>query len=426
MSPPNHRPRAWLVVAAFVVAAAALLASALADRQSAAAEETRAPDYAANQLDGSGELSLDDLRGNVVLLNAWATWCTPCREEMPFLERLHRDYEGQGLQVVGVSIDRGDADPRVREFAANLGITFTILRDPKNRFVRTFRTTGVPETLLIGRNGTVLHRWKGPLDEASPEDRTLLADAVAGRLTEETATERSTSLTVPVAFAAGVLSFLSPCFLPLVPTYAAIFTGMGVNELTGKDPATRGRNRRTVLRGGAAFVAGFSVVFVLLGASATFIGDLLYDYRVWITRIGGALLVLFALHLLGVFRFAFAQREFRFQLGRQPVGPAGSFLIGLAFGAGWTPCIGPVLGSILILAAASASVVEGMALLAVYAAGLAVPFLAATLLLDRFMATASWRGRWLPWMERASGVLVLIVAVLLLTGSLERLAVALA
>src|SRR5690606_290981 len=197
-------------------------------------------------------------------------------------------------------------------------------------------------------------------------------------------------------------------------------------DLTTSSGADRRRTRRKVLITGVAFIAGFSLVFILLGASATFVGTLLFDYREWVMRIGGVLLAILGLHLLGVFRFAFAQRDIRFDYTPRQVGPAGSFLVGLAFGAGWTPCIGPVLGSILVLAAATASVTQGMLLLAVYAAGLAIPFLLATLLLDRFLATSRARGTWLPWLERASGVLVLIVAVLLMTGTLDRLAAMLA
>ncbi|MBL8128666.1 MAG: TlpA family protein disulfide reductase, partial [Chloroflexia bacterium] len=117
-----------------------------------------APAYAAATLDGSGEISLDDLRGEVVLLNGWATWCQPCREEMPLLQHLQEEYGDQGLRVVGVSIDRGEAAGKIAQFAADTGVTFTLLHDPKNTFARTFRTTGVPETLLIGRDGDVLYR----------------------------------------------------------------------------------------------------------------------------------------------------------------------------------------------------------------------------------------------------------------------------
>lgn len=383
-----------------------------------------APDFAASTFpDGIGT-SLADLHGDVVLLNTWATWCAPCREEMPFLQSLADEFDGDGLRVIGVSIDRDGSDERIREFVSETGTSFSIWRDSRNTFARTFRTSGVPETLLIGRDGAVLHRWKGPLADEGTDEQ-IVADAVAGRLTGTVAPAIAPGLTYPIAFGAGLLSFLSPCFLPLVPTYAAIFTGLGLKDLTGTGPTSRLRTRRAVLSTGLAFIAGFSLVFVLLGASATFVGGLLFDYRDWVMRIGGVLLLVLGLHLLGVFRFALAQRNLRFPYTPRQVGPVGSFLVGLAFGAGWTPCIGPVLGSILVLAAATASVTQGMLLLAVYAAGLAIPFLVATLLLDRFLVFNRSRGALLPWLERASGVLVLIIAGLLLTGTLDRLAVAL-
>jgi cytochrome c-type biogenesis protein len=410
------------------LAALVLLTGALLVGSAVTAAAETAPDYAATMLDDGGELALVDLRPQVVLLNGWATWCAPCREEMPFLEQLHRDYSSRGLRVVGVSLDAGGADDRVRAFVAELGVTFAVLRDPGNRFAETFRTRGVPETLLIARDGTIVHHWRGPVDTNEAETVRLVEAALdaAGAPDVGGLTGTAAQISYPVAFGAGLLSFLSPCFLPLVPTYAAIFTGLGLAELRDPDARSRARARRAVLRGGGAFVAGFGLVFVLLGASATLAGEILYDYRGWIARIGGAVLLVMGLHLLGVLRLPFLDRDLRLHAARRPTGVLGTFAVGLAFGCGWTPCIGPVLGSILVVAAASASVAEGMALLAVYAAGLAVPFLLASLALDRFMRVSRSRGRWLPWVERASGALVIGMAVLLLTGSLARLVAALA
>lgn len=377
-----------------------------------------APAYAAMRLDG-GELALADLRGQVVLLNAWATWCKPCREEMPELERLHQQYGNEGLRVVGVSIDRGDADAKVREFAANAGVTFTILRDPRNTFSRTFRTTGVPETLLIGRDGEVLFRWKGPLD-GGEADRAAIEAALAGEAAPAPTT--LARIGIPVAFAAGLLSFLSPCVLPLIPTYAAVVTGMSMADLGSSSPEARARTRRATLTNGVVFVAGFSLVFIALGASATLLGGFLVDNRVWISRVGGVVLAVLGLHLLGVLRLPFADRTVRLDVADRPAGAAGTFLVGVAFGAGWTPCIGPALAGILTLSATSASVGQGVSLLAVYSLGLAIPFLLATAALDRFLVGSRRIGSWLPRLQQASGVLVLVLAALLLTDSLSRLA----
>jgi cytochrome c-type biogenesis protein len=378
-----------------------------------------APAYAAAALDGSGEISLDDLRGEVVILNGWATWCGPCREEMPLLQQLQEEYDGQGLRVVGVSIDRGEAAGKIEQFAADTGVTFTLLHDPKNAFSRTFRTTGVPETLLIGRDGDVLYRWKGPLQD-NAADREIIQAALDGAASEIAAPVAQ--IAIPVAFVAGLLSFLSPCVLPLIPTYAGVITGLSMKELNSSAPEARQRTRRATFTNGLLFVAGFSAVFIALGASATLLGGWLIEYRVWIARIGGVILLVLGLHLLGLLRIPWLDRTVRVEMANQRAGGAGAFLIGVAFGAGWTPCIGPALAGILTIAAATASIREGVTLLAVYSLGLAIPFLGATVALDRFMSSSGRFRRWLPRLQQASGVLVLIVAAILLTDSMTRLA----
>lgn len=225
------------------------------------------------------------------------------------------------------------------------------------------------------------------------------------------------TLGLSVAFLAGLLSFLSPCVLPLVPSYASFLTGMTVDELL--ESRTR---RRALLAHGLLFVAGFSLVFVALGASASALGGLARREGVWLTRAGGALLILFGLHLLGILRIPGAGRERRVHLARRPAGYAGSMGIGVAFGAGWTPCIGPVLGGILSLAATRDGTMDGVRLLGVYSAGLAVPFLLATLALDRFLGAFKRFRRWLPWVNRVSGALLLAMGILLVTGSFTLLA----
>ncbi len=230
------------------------------------------------------------------------------------------------------------------------------------------------------------------------------------------------SLGLAVAFTAGILSFLSPCVLPLIPSYATFITGMSLDEMQGEAP----RARRAVLVHGLLFVLGFTGVFILLGASATFLGALLSYASRWVEIAGGALLVLFGLYLLGALRLPGAGREWRVHLADKPVGYLGTVLVGVAFGAGWTPCIGPILGGILTLAATRGSVAEGMGLLAVYSAGLAVPFLLSTLLIERFLVGFRRMRRFLPWVSRASGVLLVGMGLLLLTGSFTSLAAFLA
>jgi cytochrome c-type biogenesis protein len=217
-----------------------------------------------------------------------------------------------------------------------------------------------------------------------------------------------------VAFMAGLLSFLSPCVLPLVPSYVGFITGMTLPEMAGR--------RRVALTHALLFVLGFSLIFVILGASATALGRALNYYQVWLQRVGGVLIILFGLLCLGVFKVGLLNQERRVHLERKPVGYLGSALVGMAFGAGWTPCIGPVLGGILGLAATTNDVSRGMQLLAVYSAGLAVPFLIAAVAVESFLDWFQRFRRYLPWVMRLSGMLLIVVGVLLVTGEFTRLA----
>jgi cytochrome c-type biogenesis protein len=222
------------------------------------------------------------------------------------------------------------------------------------------------------------------------------------------------ALGIIVAFMAGLLSFLSPCVLPLVPSYIGFLTGMTLGEMVDR--------RRTALIHALLFVAGFSLVFMLLGASATALGRALNHYQLWLQRVGGVLIIVFGLLCLGAFKAGFLSQERRVHLERKPLGYLGSALVGMAFAAGWTPCIGPVLGGILGLAAASSDVSRGMLLLGVYSAGLAVPFLIAAVALESFLEWFQRFRRYLPWVMRASGVLLIVVGLLLVTGEFTRLA----
>lgn len=222
----------------------------------------------------------------------------------------------------------------------------------------------------------------------------------------------SQSLGLFVAFTAGLLSFLSPCVLPLVPSYATFITGMSLDELQGAEDV---RARRAVLVHGLLFVAGFTAVFLVLGASATFLGSLMRYASRWVEIGGGLLLVVFGLYLWGAFQL-FGGREYRMHLARKPTGYLGTVLVGVTFGAAWTPCIGPVLGGILTLAAARATLGEGMGLLAMYSAGLAIPFLLSTLLIERFLGAFQSIRRWLPWINRISGTLLILLGLLMVSG----------
>jgi cytochrome c-type biogenesis protein len=219
------------------------------------------------------------------------------------------------------------------------------------------------------------------------------------------------SVSFAVAFAAGLLSFLSPCVLPIVPGYLGFITGMSLDELRG------GVDRRAALVPALFFVSGFSLIFLLMGASATLIGQVLLRYQDWIARIGGVIILIFALHLLGVFRIGALLRERRFHLSSSPTGYAGATVAGMAFGAGWTPCLGPVLGALLTYASARATLGMGMLLLGGYALGLAVPFLLAAVATGAFLSASRRFHRFIPVAEKVSGAVLLVVGLLLVTGT---------
>lgn len=222
------------------------------------------------------------------------------------------------------------------------------------------------------------------------------------------------SVTLLVAFTAGLLSFLSPCVLPLVPSYLTFITGLGLEDVS--------RARRTAVVHASLFVLGFSLIFIALGATATLLGQLLLTYRTWITRAGGVLIILLGLWMTGALRVDALQRERRVHLSDKPLGYLGTVLVGIAFGAGWTPCLGPTLGAILAIAGVQAELGRGIALLTAYSAGLAVPFLVAAFALERFFTFFErFRSR-LGLVNRIAGVLLIVVGVLMLTGWFQTLA----
>jgi cytochrome c-type biogenesis protein len=221
------------------------------------------------------------------------------------------------------------------------------------------------------------------------------------------------------AFLAGVLSFVSPCVLPLIPGYLSFISGRSLDELRGT-PAEG--VRREVLLASLAFVAGFSTVFVALGASASVIGEVLRTRLPLLGKVAGALIVVFGLHTMGVFRIRWLDVDRRVATRGRPVGWLGAFVVGLAFAFGWTPCIGPILGGILAIAGAQETVAEGVKLLAVYSAGLGLPFLATSVAVDRFFAASARVRRHSQAIEVTAGLLLVGIGVLIFTDRLSALA----
>lgn len=234
----------------------------------------------------------------------------------------------------------------------------------------------------------------------------------------------SLDVTAGGAFLAGLLSFASPCVLPLVPPYLAYIGGVSVDQLRaadGKDSGGGGVRGRVMLAA-LFFVAGFSTVFVALGAAASRIGQALTAYLGLFGYVAGALIILMGLHFLGVLRIPFIERTARLGQSRQPAGPVGAYVIGLAFGFGWSPCVGPVLTAILLLAGAQDTSGEGARLLLIYSLGIGVPFLLAAGFASTFMrAMARMRGR-LALVEKAMGAFLVVAGVLIFTGGMPAIA----
>lgn len=220
------------------------------------------------------------------------------------------------------------------------------------------------------------------------------------------------SLPLPIAvFLAGLLSFLSPCVLPLVPGYVSLISGTSVDQLQSADR----KLSRTVLLNSLMFILGFSVVFIALGAVATGIGQFMNIYRRELMRVAGVIIIIFGLHLIGVFKIKALLMDKRLHEVKGSGTAIGAFLIGFAFAFGWTPCIGPILAGVLTIAGSQDTVIKGIVLLAVYSAGLAVPFLLTSLGVERFLAFYSRFRRHLHTVEVVSGVFLVLVGALILT-----------
>lgn len=221
------------------------------------------------------------------------------------------------------------------------------------------------------------------------------------------------TVTYSAAFAAGMLSFFSPCIVPLVPAYFTFITGFSLDELTGESSSGI---RARVMLSTVAFTLGFTLVFVLLGASASALGTIATRYN-HIVRVGGGILILIlGAHLAGFFRISILETDRRIHLERKPLHFLGTFLVGMAFGAGWSPCIGPLLGSILILAGSSETVTEGVILLTIYSAGLAIPFLVISAFIHYALKALNRVKRFVKYINVAAGVFLMAVGLLLIVN----------
>ncbi|MGB5862881.1 MAG: cytochrome c biogenesis protein CcdA [Sulfitobacter sp.] len=215
-----------------------------------------------------------------------------------------------------------------------------------------------------------------------------------------------------IALMAGIISFLSPCVLPIVPPYLAYMSGVSLNDMSSE---AAGRRRATIAA--LFFVMGLSTVFLILGFTASAFGAFFLQNQILFSQISGVVVIIFGIHFLGIYRISFLDREARMDAGDKGGSSFGAYVLGLAFAFGWTPCIGPQLGAILSLAASEASVTRGTLLLGIYALGLGIPFLLAAMFMTRAVGVMNKLKKHMKAIERAMGVLLLVVGVAMLTGA---------
>ena len=223
----------------------------------------------------------------------------------------------------------------------------------------------------------------------------------------------------PLAFLAGVFSFLSPCVLPLVPSYVSFITGVSFEDL--KEGTDRKKIRFLTITNSLAFICGFSLIFVALGASSSAVGQFFFNYQDWIRIVGGVLVILFGLFISGIIKMDFLTRERKFHMSGKPAGYIGSFLVGMTFAAAWTPCIGPILGTILLYASSHGSAAYGFKLLSVYSLGLALPFFLSSLMFNSFLSYSAKIRKYMRVVMLLSGALLIVFGILLLTNNVRLL-----
>jgi cytochrome c-type biogenesis protein len=222
-----------------------------------------------------------------------------------------------------------------------------------------------------------------------------------------------------VAFAAGIFSFISPCVLPLIPSYLSFVSGVSLEDM--RHEQTRKRVRGRIVLNSVAFILGFSIVFISLGISASFLGSLFLGYRNIIRIAGGLFILLVGLYLVGLFKIPGLERYLQFNLKDKPAGYLGSVVVGITFAVAWTPCVGPILGAILALAGTSGEIGRGTLLLSTYAAGLALPFFLSAVAINSFFQFSQFFRRYIAAFHVAGGILLIIVGLLLLTDYMTML-----
>ena len=410
---PRRRLRTWISLTVLAAAALWVIYSFLAVPTSPTTVRAEvgqpAPDFTGSTLDRQ-QVRLADYTGKPLVINFFASWCDPCKEEAPVVRAMQDQAAAQGYVLLGVAIQ--DERAEALQFMAADGLTFPAILDD-GKVARAYGIVGPPTTFFIDADGIIRHVYMGPLTPA------IVAEGVHKAAVGADAAAGAGASAVPglaLAVGLGLLSFLSPCVLPLLPAYMGYISGLSAEELA------LGKDRRRIALRVLAFALGLILVFTALGASASLLGGQLTAYRAVLARVSGLLVLAFGLHMAGMLQIGLLQREFRPGLarGRQASGggPLGALAMGAAFGLGWTPCVGPALGTILLLATQEETALQAVGLLLAYGLGMTIPFVVAGLAWHRVLGTVSQLRRHLGLIEKLGGAILVLMGLLLVADRL--------
>ncbi|MBI4369139.1 MAG: redoxin domain-containing protein [Elusimicrobia bacterium] len=379
----------------------------------------RAPDFELPTIEGKATKLSGLYQKNPVWLTLYTTWCPECNTETPALVEASQKH--QEVQFISVSLMEDPSDVEV--FRRKFQVPYPMLLDEEGIVVDRYKIRPIPVNIGIAQGGEIIFRRPtvtpgevGELLASLNNQETLAAGAisVAGPLNGLFA-----SLPLLASLVAGMLTFLSPCILPLIPAYFALITGFELEELTASQDING--LRRSLIFSTLIFIFGFGAVFTAMGATASAAGRFMTSFQDWLRWGGGLLMIIFGLHVAGVFQIMPFYREMRFSMNFKKPGPIGAFLLGMVFAAGWTPCVGPVLSAILIYSASEASVSKGAAMLVFYSLGVGIPFLISSFFIAQFQRVLAKVRPHYRKIEIGTGTLLAGLGVLLMTNRLAWL-----
>lgn len=381
-----------------------------------------APSFILPTLDGKTVDLAALYKDSPVWLTLFTTWCPECNIETPILVNASQKYPN--VRFVAVSLMEEVAD--VRDFQKRFEVPYPMVLDEEGLVVEKYAIRPIPVNIGIKKGGQIAFRRQSISSDRELES--LMPSLIQGDQPEPVFNADIKGAlgmlfkTLPVlaSFIAGLLTFLSPCILPLIPAYIALVTGFELNNLIGSKNLKSAR--RSVLVSTGIFVLGFGSVFTLLGATASVFGSAFAWLQSWIRIIGGAVLIAFGLHLTGALTIMPLYREIHLNFKPKKADWLGAFLFGVVFAVGWTPCVGPILSAILVYSASEATLGQGLLLLSSYSAGIGVPFLLASAFLPQFQGFLNRVKPHFQAIEIGSGALLILLGFLLITNKFGWLA----